>query len=346
MASVTVIVPSYNHASYLSACLDSVIGQTFTDWSLLLVDDGSTDDSVAVAQTYAARDPRIRVAVNERNLGTYGTLQKCLDMTESAYVAVLNSDDFWHPDKLARQVAALEARPEATFSYVLGWKADESGVIDESEDVHANWPTEPDQDLFPYLLRENRILASGVLFRRAGLRFETSCRYSGDHIALIEACWRGPAVCVPERLTFWRMHSTNSFTISEKQMLEEVRLREAIMRETDRWRASRTGSELVDENIAANAHNLFAVYALFGYRGRLGSLVPFMLGHAATRRRGIKRLMSAFLPKRYVRSYFWGHTDADKTFSFDFARFKQQIEAQPPLHFKLDEDPASRSATS
>lgn len=334
MATVSVIVPSYNHGRFLTACLDSVLAQTFTDWDLQLIDDGSTDDSVATARSYAARDPRIRVAVNDANLGTYATQQKCLKMSSGPLVAVMNSDDFWHPEKLAKQVAALETSPDATFSYVLGWKADDKGCPDEGEDVHAGWPTTPRQDLLPCLLNENRVLASGVVFRRKGLRFETSCRYSGDHVALLEASWRGPAVCVPERLTYWRMHENNSFTVSERQMLEEVRLREALLAHASDWRRARPGSGAVEEGLAANAQNLFAVYALLGCRGRAWRLGQPMLGHGPSRLRGLKRALGLFLPRRVVRDHFWSANPHAAGVSTDFRRLDREIRGLAPL--KLD----------
>ena len=108
---VSIIIPSYNHGRFLRQCLQRVLDQTFTGWELILIDDGSKDDSVAIARSYA--DPRIQVHQNEANLGTYGTEQKALGMSRGEFVAVLNSDDLWHVEKLARQVELLEKHPEA-----------------------------------------------------------------------------------------------------------------------------------------------------------------------------------------------------------------------------------------
>ena len=130
MPRVSIIVPSFNHARFLPACLDSVLSQSFADWELHLVDDGSSDDSVLIAQGYAESDPRIKVLVNEQNLGTYGTQARALEFCTGEFVAVLNSDDFWHPDKLRQQVAALASDSMLPFCYVLGWKADLEGNID------------------------------------------------------------------------------------------------------------------------------------------------------------------------------------------------------------------------
>src|SRR5687767_10562470 len=116
MPQVSILIPSYNHGRFLRTCLATVRAQTFTDWDAIVVDDGSTDDSVVIAEQLGADDPRIKVYQNPQNLGTYGTEQAALEKSESPYVAVLNSDDLWHPKKLEAQVAQLEADPSLPLS--------------------------------------------------------------------------------------------------------------------------------------------------------------------------------------------------------------------------------------
>jgi glycosyltransferase involved in cell wall biosynthesis len=147
---VSIVIPSYNHAPFLRACLESVRVQTFEDWEVILVDDGSTDDSLEIARDFGER---VRIFRNERNLGTYGTQQRGLEEARGESVAILNSDDLWHPEKLASQVHLLESHPEVPYCYTLGWMVDESGAERRGEDVHADWPTEPVQEVLPRLLR-------------------------------------------------------------------------------------------------------------------------------------------------------------------------------------------------
>lgn len=256
MPRVAIIIPSYNHASFLGAAIESVLAQTFQDWTLLVLDDQSPDGSVEVAGSFD--DPRIRVMVNDRNLGTYGSQQRGVELSEGEFVAILNSDDFWEPTKLAKQVALLDLHPEASACFTLGWMADAGGAI-LKEDVHADWPTAEVCDLLPHLLHENRILASSVVFRRSGLSFETSCRYSGDWLALLAACARGPLVCVPERLTSWRQHGHNSYIRREPQLVEEIRVREAIAR----WAGTPNKPE-TRRGSARNLINLAALLVLWG----------------------------------------------------------------------------------
>lgn len=302
MPRIVIIVPSYNHARYLSACLESVQAQTFRDWSLLLIDDGSRDESVEIAREFARRDHRIQVQVNEMNRGTYSTQQRGLDETDSPLVAILNSDDLWAPSKLERQVDLLDRYPSAPYSYVLGALIDDQGRL-QGEDVHKDWPRDEVQDPLPYLLYENRILASGVLFRRAGLRFVTTCRYSGDWIALLERSVVGPAACVDERLTFWRQHGENTYIASPRQMAEEIRVREAIERRSDDWSLPRLDPSAVRRGLGKNSLNLLALHAFFRdhSEARAAGLKAIAYGSRAS----VKRTLATYLGQERLRRHLW-----------------------------------------
>lgn len=334
MATVSIVIPSYNHARFLPDCLGSIQRQTFEDWQLVLIDDGSKDDSVEIARQYAREDPRISVHVNEQNLGTYGTEQRGLDLSESPYVAIMNSDDLWAPTKLERQLKTLAAHPQAPLCYVLGWMVDDEGREIEGEDVHLDWPTDEVQDVLPYLLYENRILASGVLFRREGLRFETTCRYSGDWVALLERAYTGPVACVPERLNFWRQHDNNTYRISPKQLLEEIRVREAIARHPKRWFLPRLDAEIVRRGLMKNEMNLFALYTYFmePARARKAGWTAFRYGN--NKKSALKRTLSSFLPADYLRKYFWGTSDQD-WLKIPLDEVKPMLAANPPLEFRI-----------
>lgn len=333
MPRVSILVPSYNHGRFLERTLASAIEQTFRDWELLLFDDRSSDDSVAIAQKIAETDPRIRVERNPENLGAYGTQQRALEASSGELIAILNSDDFWHPEKLERQVAALDAHPDASCAFVLGWMTDEHGAPITGEDVHADWPTGPDARYLPYLLHENRILASGVVFRKAGLRFEPTCRYSGDWVALLEAVARGPALCVPERLTFWRQHGSNSYLASPKQLLEELRVRRAIQEHAPRWRALEPDGAAVREGLARNAVHRVACELFFGARGEALRAGLIGLRDHPERRLALKRALSALLPLRSSRRHLWP-AQAEAT-AFDRRRARNDLRSLVPLRFQL-----------
>jgi len=109
---VTVVTPAYNAARYLPGTVASVLGQTFSDLELIIVDDGSTDDTLAVARRLAATDPRIRV-VSTPNGGPAAARNTALRSARGEFVALLDSDDIMLPDYLARQLAVFEVCPDA-----------------------------------------------------------------------------------------------------------------------------------------------------------------------------------------------------------------------------------------
>lgn len=292
MPKVSILIPSYGHAAFLEQTLRSVSEQTFQDWDCWILDDQSPDGSYELALRLTAHDPRFHVSRNPQNLGTYGTLSRGLGQSDSEFVAVLNSDDWWRPEKLALQVGLLSENPAASLCYVLGWMMGSDGGEALNEDVHEGWPTDPIQNLLPQLLYENRILASGVLFRRHGLRFESTCRYSGDWVALIEAATRGPFVCLPERLTFWRQHAANSYVRSEKQLFEEIRVRLAIESNRETWL---TGDRSCEEGLRLNAHALYHLTAPIGLRAPARLAARRLAGTV-----GRLRWLSTFLPTALI----------------------------------------------
>ena len=98
---ISVIVPVYNVAPYLSACLDSILAQTFGDFELILVDDGSTDGSREIAEEYEAKDARVRLFHHRWNKGTAATYGSGLELSRGRYVAFLDADDIALPEYLA-----------------------------------------------------------------------------------------------------------------------------------------------------------------------------------------------------------------------------------------------------
>ena len=122
---VTVIIPVYNREKYVSEAIDSILAQSFTDFELLLIDDGSTDGSVEVIRSYT--DPRIRLVCNEGNWGIPKTRNKGIQLARGEYVAMLDSDDCAYPDRLEKQVAFLDRHRD--YALVGSWTAamDEKG---------------------------------------------------------------------------------------------------------------------------------------------------------------------------------------------------------------------------
>src|SRR5215813_5097850 len=98
MPAISIVIPNYNGERFLAQAIDSVLEQTFPDWELTIIEDGSKDGSLAIAEEYARRDNRINV-IQQANSGTCGTARNRgiqAYSSDSRYIAFLDSDDFWY----------------------------------------------------------------------------------------------------------------------------------------------------------------------------------------------------------------------------------------------------------
>ena len=126
---VSIALPSYNYGRYLSAAIESVLGQSHTDLELLIVDNGSSDNSLEIARSYEA-DARVRVFTHpgQANLGPVASLNKALGAASGVYFCWIAADDVYLPHALARSVDALAAHPESSLVYGRYTTIDDSGA--------------------------------------------------------------------------------------------------------------------------------------------------------------------------------------------------------------------------
>ena len=125
---VSVVMPVYNAAATLRKSIDSVLAQSHATVELLAVDDGSRDASLQILDEYAARDPRVRALRMPANGGVAAARNLALDAAQGRYVAFLDSDDWWHPHKLERQLAAMRGA-SARVSYTAYDRVGEDGRL-------------------------------------------------------------------------------------------------------------------------------------------------------------------------------------------------------------------------
>jgi glycosyltransferase involved in cell wall biosynthesis len=121
---VTVVIPVYNREKYVGIAIDSILSQTFADFELLVIDDGSVDRSRDVVLAY--NDPRIRLVCNNTNLGVSATRNKGIQLARGEYLAFLDSDDWAYPGRLAKQTAFLDTHPDyAAVGSWIEWMSEE-----------------------------------------------------------------------------------------------------------------------------------------------------------------------------------------------------------------------------
>lgn len=150
MPKVTIVTPVYNSAEFLGETIESVIGQSFSDWEMVAVDDCSLDGSSELVRRYAEKDSRIRLIQLERNSGAAVARNIAIEEAKGRYIAFLDSDDLWHPTKLERHIAFIE-ETGAALSYTAYEKITEAG---ERTGVIV---TPPESLAYDDLLKSNRI---------------------------------------------------------------------------------------------------------------------------------------------------------------------------------------------
>jgi glycosyltransferase involved in cell wall biosynthesis len=163
---VSVLMPVYNAAAYLREAVESVLCQTHRELELIAVDDASTDGSLELLQSYAARDPRVRVLQQPRNLGIVAARNRAFREVSprAVYCAIFDADDVCTPDRLEAQVAFLEAHPD--HALVGGHTV----IIDEASQIIGirRYPTDY-ANLCRTITRYNPVAQPAVMLRRSML---------------------------------------------------------------------------------------------------------------------------------------------------------------------------------
>jgi glycosyltransferase involved in cell wall biosynthesis len=161
---VGVVVPVYNCEQFVSEAIESVLAQSFSDFELIVIDDGSVDRSADIAAEFASKDSRVRLLRNGRNVGLGNALNRGWRDTQALYVARLDADDVALPDRLSRQVSFLDAHPAVAVVGGAMIRIDESGV----RGATMTFPTS-DRGIRSTLARRSCIPHPGALIRREAL---------------------------------------------------------------------------------------------------------------------------------------------------------------------------------
>jgi len=159
---VTIIIPSYNHSKWIGDAIASVQDQTYDNWELIVVDDGSQDDTAKILQTYA-EDPRIQVICNPVNRGQSAVVNQALYLSRGEFICFLPSDDWYLPQKIQLQVERFQDRPE-DYGVVYGkgqrYFGDIAKLVDIDLPTHEGW-------VLRQLIEGNFVYPVTPMFRRA-----------------------------------------------------------------------------------------------------------------------------------------------------------------------------------
>lgn len=217
---VSVLVTVYNREKYLADCLTSVLNSTYRSFEVIVVDDQSTDRSVAIAQQFASQDARIRLHINPVNLGDYPNRNRAAELAVGKYLKYVDSDDMIEPDCLAKMVEALEQHPEAAYALSYPRPVDQPRPLQLS----------PERAFNLHMIQKQGFFCSGPLlamirtdrFREVG-GFRPAARNMGDAILWMELSLRWPMLIAEDSLTFWRQHDQQEYGLVRENGMENAK---------------------------------------------------------------------------------------------------------------------------
>lgn len=202
---MTVVMPAYNAAPFIDEAISSVIAQTVTDWELIVIDDCSADQTREIVTKISQQDPRVRLVVNDANMGVAKTRNRGLDMSRSPYVALLDSDDYWMPQLLEKLIARAE-ETKADIVYCSYELVDEQGKK-VCKDFIVPETTSFKESVVRSVITCSTVLLTGQLVKKK--RFPTNLYH--EDIALWFEILRdgGTARGVPEVLAAYRQRANS-----------------------------------------------------------------------------------------------------------------------------------------
>lgn len=201
--TVSIITPSYNSEKFIAQTIESVLNQTYREWEMIIVDDKSTDNTVTLIETYAQKDKRIKCIVLEENSGPAVARNRAIEEAQGRYIAFLDADDLWMPQKLEKQIAFMQ-RESITLSYT-GYYRFETSIEQVKDEI-----TVPLKVDYHELLKQNIIGCLTAVYdtKILGKVYMPLIRKRQDFGLWLKILKQIPyAYAINEPLAYYRMHN-------------------------------------------------------------------------------------------------------------------------------------------
>ena len=211
---VSIGLPFYNNETTLRGAINSILAQSFTDWELILLDDGSSDRSFEIASSF--KDPRLRLIKDGQNRGLANRLNQLTKLSQGYYIARMDGDDLMHPDRLWHQVNYLDNHPNVDLVATLAYSIDNNNQILGLKGIEpmAN-------DLKTILLKKGLIIHPTVMAKAEWFRhnpYDSSLRFTEDRELWCRTCAYSVFAKINEPLLFYR-ESLNKKSFLKKHLL-------------------------------------------------------------------------------------------------------------------------------
>ena len=305
---VSVLIPAFNHAAYLEEAILSVLNQSYSDFELLISDDHSDDGTPAVLRKYE-KHPKVQAFFQKKHIGAVEQIHFLVERASGAYIALLNSDDYWRTDKLQQQVDCLETHPEMGACFTHAVIVDEQGkplTVDNFPLLEIFMqPNRSRSSWINYFYHKGNCLCHPSILARAGIykkayRLNPGLRQLPDYDLWTRYVLDNEFIILQEPLTYYRkigIENTSAWTAENEAMLfreqawirkrmiealDERTFKESFYRELRRGEAS--GTETLCEK--------FFLLAKMGEKDRFmrEQAIEYYLEHA--RNPAFSRIMS------------------------------------------------------
>lgn len=223
---ISVILPVYNADRYIHESLDSTLGQSVSDFELIIIDDGSTDKSLTILRDYAEKDSRILLLENEHNIGLVNSLNRGLAIVRGEYIARMDADDVNLPNRFALQIQYLEQHSEVG---VLGTNMkfiDDNGFFtNEGRPIYSQ-PVSP--NMIKWMLHWNcgiyhsTVMVKRNVLDRTGFSYDPDFQHAEDRDLWIRLSKNTVIACLPEVLVYYRRipSSISHFYYKEQKAIQ------------------------------------------------------------------------------------------------------------------------------
>jgi alpha-1,3-rhamnosyltransferase len=249
MPEISVLVPSYNHAPFVERTLRSIFAQTLQPKKLIVIDDGSKDESAEIIGKVLRECPFENEFIARENQGLCATLNEGFAQAEGEFFAYLGSDDIWLPEFLEKQTALLNERTSAVLAFGHAFLIDENDRIIDRTD---NWTRFADGDLLPTLLQGIIFSSPSVVYRRAALEkygWNENARLE-DYELYLKLAADGEFARNEEILCAWRQHGWNASSDTPLMLDEMIAAQNAL---ADRLQISRAELEKIQKEVKFEA---------------------------------------------------------------------------------------------
>lgn len=249
MPEVSILVPSYNHAPFVERTLRSIFAQTLKPRKLIVIDDGSKDESAEIIERVLRECPFENEFIKRENRGLCATLNEGFALSEGEFFAYLGSDDVWLPEFLSKQAELLNKRPNAVLAFGHAFLIDERDRIIDRTD---NWTSFADGDLLPTLLRGIIFSSPSVVYRRAALakyEWNENSRLE-DYELYLKLASGGEFARNEQILCAWRQHDWNTSGDTPLMLDELIAAQNA---QAERLNVSRAELEKIQKEVKFEA---------------------------------------------------------------------------------------------